>query len=82
MFPCNGSLIKTERYSLKTTLNTFVSTSVLKDGHTFSIHLVDPITETKITPESSYLSNTEMKIDSDRKSCKNKKLKYFLSNRA
>ncbi|RNA34738.1 sperm-associated antigen 17-like isoform X4 [Brachionus plicatilis] len=42
MFPYSGALIKTERVSLKTESNLFVTSSVIKDGNTYSIHLVDP----------------------------------------
>lgn len=42
MFPYNGALIKTERVSLKTESNLFVTSSVIKDGNTYSIHIVDP----------------------------------------
>ena len=43
MFPCNGALIKTEKNLLKTAGNTFVATTVVKDGHTFTLHVVDPM---------------------------------------
>lgn len=42
MFPSNGYLIKTKRVDLKTDAKTLVTSSVIKDGNVFSIHLVDP----------------------------------------
>jgi hypothetical protein len=42
MFPSNGFLIKTKRVDLKTDAKTLVTSSVIKDGNVFSIHLVDP----------------------------------------
>ena len=63
MFPCDGSLIKTEKIELKTgnwvfilslpnrlddllifylASKTFITTSVIKNGNVFSLHLVDP----------------------------------------
>ncbi|CAF0878303.1 unnamed protein product [Brachionus calyciflorus] len=42
MFPYSGALIKTERVNLKTESNLFVTSSVIKDGNTYSVHLVDP----------------------------------------
>jgi hypothetical protein len=41
MFPSRG-LIKTERYAIKTDSSLFISTSVIKDGSTLSLHVVDP----------------------------------------
>lgn len=63
MFPCNGSLVKTERHIMKTSGQTFVSTTLLKDGHTFSIHVVDPMTpdELRLAREEEMKQMTEVK---------------------
>ena len=45
MFPSNGSLIKTERHVHKTSQKVFITSSVIKDGNIFSMHLIDPITD-------------------------------------
>lgn len=44
MFPCNGSLVKTERHLMKTGNTNFVTTTLVRDGHTFSMHVIDPMT--------------------------------------
>ena len=44
MFPCNGALIKTEKHLMKTGNTNFVTTTLAKDGHTFSMHVIDPMT--------------------------------------
>ncbi len=44
MFPSSGSLIKTERHVHKTSQKVFITTSVIKDGNIFSMHLIDPKT--------------------------------------
>lgn len=42
MFPYSGALIKTERVSFKTESSLYVTSSLIKDGNTYSIHLVNP----------------------------------------
>ena len=57
MFPSNGALIKTERHVHKTSQKVFITTSVIKDGNIFSLHLIDPkADEDKSKPKN----NSEM----------------------
>lgn len=66
MFPSNGALIKTEKHLLKTSGKTFISTTVVKDGHTFSLHIVDPKSE----EELNKINPTALILNSSRKSRK------------
>jgi hypothetical protein len=53
MFPSNGAVVKTEKHILKTSGKTFISTAVVKDGHTFSLHIVDPKTDEEIKAQEA-----------------------------